>query len=143
MVGLLAVTEEAAGGSTAGSNATGNQTGTPSQGTSQNQSSTGAGASVTSVSIVSGASVPTNGQYFDPETVTSSVGSMVTWTNNDNVPHTVTSGVVENGVPKPDDNFDSDILVAGKTFSFVFDTAGDYDYYCLLHPFMTGNVVVN
>ena len=143
MVGSLAVTEEAAGGSTAGSNATGNQTGTPSQGIGQNQSSTGAGASVTSVSIVSGASVPTNGQYFNPETVTSSVGSMVTWTNNDNVPHTVTSGVVENDVPKPDGNFDSDILVAGKTFSFVFDTAGDYDYYCLLHPFMTGNVVVN
>lgn len=143
MVGSLAVTEEAVGAPTSGSNATGNQTGAPSQGAGQNQTSTGAGASVTSVSIVSGASLPTNGEYFDPETVTSSVGSMVTWTNNDNVPHTVTSGVVDNNVPKPDSKFDSDIMVAGKSFSFVFDTAGEYDYYCLLHPFMTGNVVVN
>jgi plastocyanin len=68
---------------------------------------------------------------------------MVTWTNDDTVPHTVTSGVVEDNVPKPDGKFDSNILTAGKSFSFVFDTAGEYDYYCFLHPFMTGNVVVN
>jgi plastocyanin len=153
MAGLLTVTEAApAGAPTSGSNATGNQTtanptgnqtAAPSQGTSQNQTSQGAGATVSSVSIVSGASVPTNGEDYDPDTVTSSVGSMVTWTNDDTVPHTVTSGVVEDNVPKPDGKFDSSILTAGKSFSFVFDTAGEYDYYCFLHPFMTGNVVVN
>lgn len=110
---------------------------------SQNQTSGEPGATLTSVSIVSGASVPTNGVFFDPPTVTSSVGSMVTWTNDDTVPHTVTSGVVENNTPKPDGAFDSGVLAGGKSFSFVFDTSGEYDYYCLLHPFMTGKAVVN
>lgn len=144
MVGSLSVTEAApAGAPTSSSNATGNQTAAPSQGISQNQTSPSAGATVSSVSIVSGASVPTNGKYYDPESTASSVGSMVIWTNDDTVPHTVTSGVVEDNVPKPDGKFDSNILTAGKSFSFVFDTAGEYDYYCFLHPFMTGNVVVN
>lgn len=149
MGATLTVTEAGASPSTpAGSNATSGNATAPAQGAGQNQSSSssgssGGGATVSSVSIVSGASVPTNSIFFDPEEITSSVGSMVTWTNNDNVPHTVTSGVVENDVPKPDQVFDSSILNAGKTFSFVFDKAGEYDYYCMLHPYMTGKVVVN
>jgi plastocyanin len=144
MVATLTITEGGAESApTGGTNATGNQTAPPTEGTGQNQTSADAGASISAVSIVSGASVPTNGEYYDPETATSSVGSMVTWTNDDNVPHTVTSGVVENNTPAPDGAFDSGIMNAGGTFSFVFDTAGDYDYYCLLHPFMTGQVVVN
>jgi plastocyanin len=143
MVAMLAVTEGGTEGAPAGSsNATGNQTATPG-GTGQNQTSANGGATVSAVSIVPGASVPTNGLYYDPETATSSVGSMVTWTNDDNVPHTVTSGVVENNTPTPDGAFDSGIMNAGSSFSFVFDTAGEYDHYCLLHPFMTGKVVVN
>jgi plastocyanin len=128
---------QADAGAPPGSNATGNQTSTP----AQNQTS--GGATISSVSIVSGASVPTNGVYFDPETVTSSVGSMVTWTNDDTALHTVTSGVVVNSAPQPDGKFDSGIMANGKTFSFVFDEVGEYDYYCLLHPYMTGIVVVN
>jgi plastocyanin len=144
MMGSLTVAEgETESTPTTGSNTTGNQTAAPTDGVGQNQSSADVGASVSSVSIVSGASVPTNGEDYDPEIATSSVGSMITWTNNDNVPHTVTSGIVENNTPKPDGVFDSSILNAGKTFSFVFDEAGEYDYYCLLHPFMTGKVVVN
>jgi plastocyanin len=68
---------------------------------------------------------------------------MVTWTNDDTAPHTVTSGVVVNNAPEPDGTFDSGIMNNGMTFSFVFSEAGEYDYYCMLHPFMTGKVVVN
>ncbi|HEX7033663.1 MAG TPA: plastocyanin/azurin family copper-binding protein [Nitrososphaera sp.] len=101
------------------------------------------GATVTQVSIVVGSSVPTNGEYFDPEAVETTVGSMVTWINDDSVPHTVTSGVVENNSPTPDGRFDSSILNPGQSFSFVFDAAGEYPYYCMLHPWMTGTVTVN
>lgn len=134
MVAALKVTEPGpAGSQTLTSNATG----------SQNQSPGGASASVSSVSIVSGAGLPTNSKFYDPQSVTSSVGSMVTWMNDDTSLHTVTSGVVESNVPKPDGEFDSGIMDPGGSFSFVFDSVGEYDYYCLLHPFMTGKVVVN
>jgi plastocyanin len=135
MVGVLTVTE---GAPTTGEPPASNATGT--EGAPAGQ---GAGATVTSVSIVSGASVPTNVVFYEPSTVTSSVGSMVTWTNDDTSLHTVTSGVVEDNVPKPDGAFDSGIMGVGQSFSFVFDTAGEYDYYCLLHPYMTGKVIVN
>ena len=98
---------------------------------------------MTPVSIVVGASVPTNGEFSSPETVETTVGSMVTWSNDDSVPHTVTSGVVENSSPVPDGRFDSGIMNAGDSFSFMFESTGAYPYYCLLHPFMTGQVTVN
>jgi plastocyanin len=103
----------------------------------------GAGATVTTVSIVVGSSVPSNAQFFSPENVETTVGSMVRWNNEDSVPHTVTSGVVENNSPKPDGKFDSGIMMNGDSFPFVFDAAGEYPYYCMLHPFMTGKVTVN
>jgi plastocyanin len=68
---------------------------------------------------------------------------MITWKNEDSSPHTVTSGVVEKNAPKPDSKFDSGILGPGNTFPFVFDKAGEYPYYCMLHPYMTGKVTVN
>jgi plastocyanin len=51
--------------------------------------------------------------------------------------------VVENNCPKPDGKFDSGIIEGGKSFPFVFDAAGEYPYYCMLHPWMTGQVTVN
>jgi plastocyanin len=153
MGGTLKVTE---GGATGGSNATASENATAPQGSS-NQSSAGnqsatangtsgannSGASVTTVSIVVGASVPSNGEFFKPDDIKTSVGSMVTWKNDDSSPHTVTSGVVENNSPKPDSKFDSGILNPGNSFPFVFDAAGEYPYYCMLHPYMTGKVTVN
>jgi plastocyanin len=164
MVGMLTVAEggaapaEGSGNATATENATGgaqNTTeGSSNQSSAGNQSAAGnqtldaqgngsGGATVTAVSIVVGASVPSNGEFYDPENVESSVGSMVTWTNDDSIPHTVTSGVVENNSPKPDGKFDSGILENGDSFPFVFDAAGEYPYYCTVHPFMTGKVTVN
>lgn len=100
-------------------------------------------ATVTPVSIVVGSSAPTNGQFYDPEVVETTVGSMVVWTNDDATLHTVTSGVVEGSTPAPDGVFDSGIMQSGAEFNWVFDSTGEYNYYCSLHPFMTGQVIVN
>jgi plastocyanin len=71
-------------------------------------------------------------------------GTTVTWTNNDSQPHTVTSG--SNG--QPDNKFNSSpnftpLLNPGQTFSFTFTEAGEYPYYCMLHPNMVGTVSVS
>jgi plastocyanin len=95
------------------------------------------------VSIVSGASTLTTDAYSPNPIQVSSVGTTVTWTNNDSQPHTVTSG--SNG--QPDNKFNSSpnftpLLNPGQTFSFTFTESGEYPYYCMLHPNMVGTVSV-
>src|SRR5215207_8596998 len=97
----------------------------------------------TSVSIVSGSSSLTDTAY-QPNPIQVSVGNTVTWTNSDSQPHTVTSG--SNG--QPDNKFNSSpnfspLLNPGQTFSFTFTQAGDYPYFCMLHPNMVGTVNVS
>jgi plastocyanin len=92
------------------------------------------------VSILPGASSPSNGKYFTPESISIPKGTTVTWTNDDVTLHTVTSGTPEEG--NVGTEFDSSYMAAGKTFQHQFNTAGIFDYYCTLHPFMTGNVKV-
>ena len=71
---------------------------------------------------------------FDPETVTVPVGTTVTWTNKDEIPHTVASS---------DKSFQgSSGLDTGDSYSYTFSKPGTYSYYCTLHPFMKGKVVV-
>jgi plastocyanin len=94
------------------------------------------------VSISSGSSVPgceEADECFIPSTVEIGVGGTVTWTNDDTAAHTVTSGSATDG---PDGTFDSSIFMAGKTFEHTFDEAGEYDYFCVVHPWMTGIVIV-
>ena len=98
---------------------------------------------VTSVSIANGASVPTNEEFFTPDVARITVGSMVTWKNDDTASHTVTSGTVRNNTPTPDGTFDSGILNAGDSFPFLFDKAGEYPYYCTIHPWMTAKVTAS
>jgi plastocyanin len=98
---------------------------------------------VTSVSIANGASVPTNEEFFAPDVTRITVGSMVTWKNDDTASHTVTSGTVRNNTPTPDGKFDSGILNAGDSFPFLFDKAGEYPYYCTIHPWMTAKVTAS
>jgi plastocyanin len=98
---------------------------------------------VTSVSIANGASVPTNEEFFAPDDVQITAGSVVTWKNDDTASHTVTSGTVQNNTPTPDGRFDSGILNAGDSFQFVFDKAGEYPYYCMIHPWMTAKVTAS
>jgi plastocyanin len=110
-----------------------------------NATATGAsgGNTTNSVSIVSGASTLTTDAY-SPNPIQVSVGTTVTWTNNDAQPHTVTSG--SNG--QPDNKFNSSpnftpLLNPGQTFSFTFTEAGNYPYFCALHPNMVGTVIVS
>jgi len=71
---------------------------------------------------------------FNPEVLTVAVGNTVTWTNNDDVPHTVTSS---------DKHFKSSgALDKGDSYSYTFTAPGTYPYYCTVHPFMTGKVIV-
>ena len=77
---------------------------------------------------------------FIPNPVTISVGETVTWENTDNAAHTVTSGSPADG---PDGVFDSSMIMAGgASFSHTFDAAGTYDYFCMVHPWMAGSVIV-
>jgi plastocyanin len=71
---------------------------------------------------------------FKPDTITVSVGTAVVWENKDDVPHTVVS---------LDGTFRSQALDTEDKFSFAFDKAGTYEYFCSLHPQMMGKVVVN
>jgi len=70
---------------------------------------------------------------FGPQTITVPVGTTVTWTNADDIPHT---SVSTEGV------FKSKVLDTDEKFSYTFTKAGTYPYYCTIHPKMTGKVVV-
>src|SRR6185437_702885 len=69
---------------------------------------------------------------FAPQQLTVKAGTMVTWINDDDIPHTVVS--MPNVRSKPLDSEDK--------FSFTFTTPGTYKYFCSLHPHMTGTIVV-
>ena len=86
------------------------------------------------VSIPEGAGIEQLGQvYYDPEVIQVTVGTTAVWTNNDNAIHTVTS---------IDGEFDSDIMSVGDSFEYTFNTPGKWDYFCIVHPWMTGAVDV-
>jgi plastocyanin len=70
---------------------------------------------------------------FGPATLTVAVGTTVTWTNRDDIPHTIVS---------TEKVFKSKVLDTDEKFSFTFDKAGTYPYFCSIHPKMTGSVVV-
>jgi len=70
---------------------------------------------------------------FGPTELTVAAGTTVTWTNHDDIPHTVVSD---------DKLFKSKVLDTDQTFSFTFDKPGSYPYFCSLHPKMTGKVIV-
>jgi len=99
-------------------------------------------AETASVSAPAGTSVPgceeTN-ECFIPAEVTIDVGGTVTWSNDDSAAHTVTSGSAADG---PDGVFDSSLFMAATTFSATIDEAGTYPYFCMVHPWMVGTVIV-
>ena len=70
---------------------------------------------------------------FGPERLTVKAGTTVTWINEDDVPHTIVSSSKV---------FKSKALDTADKFSFTFTTPGTYDYFCSVHPHMTGAVVV-
>ena len=70
---------------------------------------------------------------FGPQELKVKSGTTVTWTNDDDIPHTVTSSTMV---------FKSKALDSEDKFSFTFTTPGTYQYFCSLHPHMTGTIVV-
>jgi len=72
---------------------------------------------------------------FAPSTTTVKAGTTVTWTNQDQDPHTVTS--TGSGGP-----LRSPTLQQGQSYRYTFNTPGHYDYLCTIHPFMTATVTV-
>ncbi len=95
------------------------------------------------VTIPTGTAVPgceeTNDCYL-PDSVSINAGDTVIWSNTDTAAHTVTSGSPTDG---PDGVFDSSLFMAGATFEVTFDDSGSYDYFCMVHPWMSGNVQVS
>ena len=70
---------------------------------------------------------------FGPAELTVRVGTTITWTNRDDIPHTVVN---------TDKVFKSKVLDTDEKFSFTFSTPGTFPYFCSIHPKMTGKVVV-
>ena len=70
---------------------------------------------------------------FGPQDQTIAVGTTVTWTNRDDIPHTVVS---------TDGVFKSKVLDTDEKFSYTFEKAGTFPYFCSIHPKMTGKIVV-
>ena len=79
-----------------------------------------------------------NDLCYIPSQITIEKGNSVMWTNEDSAFHSVTSGFYDD----PSDLFDSGYLDPFQSFSFVFEETGVYDYYCTLHPWMYGKVIV-
>jgi plastocyanin len=70
---------------------------------------------------------------FNPQQITVKAGDTVTWVNHDDIPHTVTSKTMA---------FRSKAMDTDDKFSFTFAIPGKFDYFCSLHPHMTGTIVV-
>src|SRR4051812_35511551 len=79
------------------------------------------------------ASVAIDNFTFNDPVVTVKPGTTVTWTNRDDIPHTVVA---------KDGSFKSKVLDTGDRFSFTFAKVGQFGYFCSIHPHMTGTIVV-
>jgi plastocyanin len=100
--------------------------------TSASTTTTAAG-STTTTAPDAGTTVTIHNLAFDPGTLIVTVGTTVTWVNDDGTTHTVTA---DGGA------FDSGHLAAGATFQFTFDQVGDFPYHCSIHTTMHGIISV-
>jgi len=95
------------------------------------------------INMVVGSSIPgceTNNMCYMPYNAALDPGGEAMWHNIDTAAHTVSSGTPAEGL---DDVFDSGLVAAGGMFSYKFEEAGTYDYFCMVHPWMTGIVTVS
>lgn len=74
-------------------------------------------------------------QYI-PKTIKVKTGTKVTWTNQDQVHHSITADLSTKDAPN------SPLIGQGQSYSFTFHKAGTYKFYCMLHPYMLGTVIV-
>jgi plastocyanin len=86
-----------------------------------------------SAAAPAGPTVKIDNFVFGPEALTVSVGTTVTWINQDDIPHTVVAS---------DKSFKSKVLDSDERFSFTFTKPGEFGYFCSLHPHMVGKVIV-
>ena len=96
----------------------------------------------TSADVAIGSSAPgceNTDECYLPYQITTETGETVTWNNIDSSAHTVTSGTPNDG---PDGMFDSSLFMSGNSFSTTFDQPGNYPYFCMVHPWMVGMIVV-
>src|SRR5918997_1764616 len=102
----------------------------------------GAATGGLTINILEGSSIQGSPDY-DPEELTASAGAEVSVVNQDTLPHTVTSGTGPQD-PNSAQLFDTSLINAGEsaTLSLAKVTPGQYDYYCIVHPYMTGKIVV-
>ena len=77
---------------------------------------------------------------YSPNPVKIQKGQTVTWYNGDAISHTVTSGL--DGDTDAGKIFDSDAIIPNQHYSITFDNTGDYQYYCIYHPSMIGEIIV-
>jgi nitrite reductase (NO-forming) len=117
-----------------------------------NENTTQSSTSPSVAETASGSAVVVIQNYaFTPAKLTITAGTTVTWTNKDSVGHTVTEGNPESPKSPSGRVFDSshgtsgaDVITIppGQSWSFTFTTPGEYDYYCIPHPYMTGHISV-
>jgi plastocyanin len=102
----------------------------------------GGGGGGPTLTILEGSSIQGSPDY-DPDELTVAAGSEVTVVNQDTLPHTVTSGTSPTD-PNSAQLFDTSLINGGEsaTLSLAQVAAGQYGYYCLVHPYMTGSIVV-
>jgi plastocyanin len=102
----------------------------------------GGAAAGPTINILEGSSVQGNPD-FDPKELTAKAGDEINVVNKDNVPHTVTSGTGVNDANKGA-AFDTNIIAVGESakISLAEVDPGQYDYFCTVHPFMTGKITV-
>jgi len=96
-----------------------------------------------SVTIPTGSSSPgceASNACYSPASITINAGDTVEWKNADTAAHTVTGGSPSDG---PSGVFDSSLIMGGASFENTFDEVGIYDYFCMVHPWMVGNIQVN
>jgi plastocyanin len=70
---------------------------------------------------------------FAPSSITIAPGTTVTWVNEDDIPHTIAES---------NRAFKSKVLDTDDSFSYTFSTPGEVDYFCSLHPHMTGKIII-
>lgn len=90
-------------------------------------------AALSSTAIAANIDVDISKFAFTPKEITVKTGATVVWTNHDQTPHTIKAR---------DGGFASSGMDTGDTYAHTFTTAGDYTYFCTLHPFMIGIVHV-
>ena len=143
--GGVAQTGETGGGNQTTAAGGGNQT-TAAGGGNQTTAAGGAGGGATAggstINILEGSSIQGSPDY-DPDELTVSAGAEVTVVNQDTVLHSATSGTGPQD-PESAQQFDTSLINAGEsaTLSLAQVTPGQYDYYCIVHPYMTGKIVV-